>query len=89
MLPVKPGCSHSAQEELRAVRVGSRVSHRENPLALMTQNEVFVFEFSAVDRFASGSVVGCEVSSLARNSEIALYSALYSVIQRYTALSGG
>ena len=49
MLSVKPGSDDGGDEELRAVRVGAGVGHREEEGAVMLQLEVLIGELLAVD----------------------------------------
>jgi len=65
VLAVQPGGLGGAEEELRAVGVGSSVGHRQDSGSGMLEVEVLVLELVAVDRLASGSVVVGEVSTLA------------------------
>ena len=59
-----PSGFDGAQEELRAVGVGSGVGHREDSGSSVLQVEVFILELGAVDRFTSSSVAPSEVTPL-------------------------
>lgn len=62
---VQPGRLHRADEELRAVGVGTGVGHRQGSGSGVLQGEVLVLELVAVDGLASGAVVVGEVTALA------------------------
>lgn len=62
---VQPGGLHRGDEELGAVGIGAGVGHRHDARAGVLQLEVLITEFATVDRFAPGTVVVGEVSSLA------------------------
>ena len=64
---VKPRSLVGAQEKLGTVSVRTGVGHREDTGASMAELEVLVLEFVSVDRFASSTVVVCEVTSLTNN----------------------
>lgn len=65
MLAIKPTGLDTGDEELAAVGSRSSIGHGENARLGVLQSEVFVLEFVAVDGLSTGSVVVCEVSSLA------------------------
>jgi hypothetical protein len=65
VLSVQPGGLGSANEELRAVGVGTSVGHGEDTFTSMLQGEVFVLELVAVDRLSTSAVVVGKVTSLA------------------------
>ena len=56
--------TYRANKELRSVRVGPRVGHAQNSLALVRQFKVFVVEFGSVNGFSSRAIVVCEVPLL-------------------------
>eukprot|EP00397_Hematodinium_sp_SG-2012_P063729 GEMP01088620.1.p2 GENE.GEMP01088620.1~~GEMP01088620.1.p2 ORF type:complete len:134 (-),score=18.65 GEMP01088620.1:30-431(-) len=64
MFPIKPLGLHSAQEELRAICVGSSIGHGQDTWASVTQREVFVGKFHPIDRLATGSITSSEVTTL-------------------------
>ena len=65
MLPVEPLRLRRADEELRSVRVGPRIRHRQNAGAGVLLHEILVGELGAVDGLAAGAVSGGEVATLA------------------------
>ena len=64
VLAVQPASLSGAEEELRAVGVGTRVGHGENARTRVLQLKVLVGKLVAVDGLASRSVVVGEVTSL-------------------------
>ncbi len=65
MLAVQPGGLGSADEELRAVGVGTSVGHGEDTFASVLQVEVLVFELVAIDGLSTSAVVVGEITALA------------------------
>jgi len=65
VLAVQPLGLGGANEELRAIGVGSSVSHGQDSRSGVLQLEVLVLELVAVDGLSTGSVVVGEVSTLA------------------------
>ena len=65
---IQPGGLDCAQEELRSVGVGSSVGHRQDSGTSVLQGEVLIGEFSAVDGFATSSIVSGEVTPLAHEA---------------------
>ena len=61
---VEPGGHDGGDEELRAVRVGARVGHRQHEGLFVGQLEVLVGEFFAVDGFAAGALLAWMVSGV-------------------------
>lgn len=53
-----------ADEELRAVGVGTGVGHGQDAGARVLQSEVLVRKFHAIDGLSTSSVVVCEVATL-------------------------
>jgi len=68
VLAIKPGSLGGAEEELRAVGVGTSVGHAENTGASVRQLEVLVRELLAVDALATSAVVSSEVTALAHEA---------------------
>ena len=71
VLAIEVRCLPSANEELRAVGVGSRVRHRQAARTSVLASfafEAFVSELLAVDRLATGSVAIGEISALAHET---------------------
>jgi len=71
VLAVQPLRLHGADEELRAVRVGTRVRHAQTSKARVfacLARERLVFEFLAVDGLASSPVSAREVPALAHET---------------------
>lgn len=65
MLAVKPGCSSSAKEKLRAVGIGASICHREDASPVVFQLEVLVVKHWPVDAFSSCAIACGEVSCMA------------------------
>lgn len=65
VLAIQPVGLDGAQEELRAVGVGTSVRHRQNARSSVAQAEVLILELVAVDGLAARSVSAREVASLA------------------------
>jgi len=65
MLSVQPLRLHRTEEKLRTIGVWPSVGHRQNARSRMLELKVFVFEFVAVDRFATRPVVVCKIATLA------------------------
>jgi len=65
VLAVQPRGGYGAQEELRSVRVGTGVGHRQHSRSGVLLNEVLIVELVSVDRLSSGSIPIGEVTSLA------------------------
>lgn len=68
VLAVQPWGLGHRDEELRSVRVGSSVGHRQQVRLFVLQREVFVLELFAVDRSTAGSVVVGEITALAHEA---------------------
>lgn len=64
VLAVEPRGDDGGDEELRAVGVGAGVGHGKKTGLGVRELEVLVFELGAVDRLASGTVTGGEVTTL-------------------------
>ena len=64
MLTIKMGRRHSRHEELRAVRVGSRVGHRKQERLRVVANKLLVVELFAVDGLAASAVSHSEITAL-------------------------
>jgi len=64
VLAVQPLGLGGANEELRAVGVGSSVSHGQDSRSGVLQLEVLILELVTIDRLASSTVSGSEVTSL-------------------------
>jgi len=64
VLAVEPAGLDSSNEELRAVRVRSRVRHGQKVWLSVFELEVFIGKLRAVDRFASGAIAVSEIASL-------------------------
>ena len=75
VVSVEPGARNRRDEELRTVRIGSAVGHRQQTGAVMLQVEVLVGETLAVDGLASHSVSHREIASLEINSVECTYLA--------------
>ena len=58
------GRADECHEELRSVRVRSRVGHRQNTRALMLVLEVLVWELVSVDRLTACAISASEVTTL-------------------------
>ena len=65
MFAVQPLGLGGAHEELGPVGVGTSVGHRQDSGSGMLEGKVLVFELVSVDGLASGSVVVCEIITLA------------------------
>ena len=66
--------TYRANKELRSVRVGPRVGHAQNSLALVRQFKVFVVEFGSVNGFSSRAIVVCEVPLFICGSSVRMLS---------------
>lgn len=64
VLAVEPRGDDSSDEELRAVCVGSGVGHGQESRLGVLKVEVLVGKLGAVDRLATGTVTGGEVTTL-------------------------
>ena len=64
VVTIEPRARNRRDEELRTVRVGSAVGHRQQTRAVVLQVEVLIRETLTVDRLASHSVSHREVASL-------------------------
>lgn len=64
MLAIKPRGDNGSDEELRPIRVGTGVGHRQKPWSGMLFLEVLVGKLFAVDGLASRTVAACEVTTL-------------------------
>jgi len=64
VLAVEPGAGDGGDEELRAVGVGTSVSHGEEEGLLVAELEVLILELAAVDRDTTGTVAASEVTTL-------------------------
>lgn len=64
MVTIEPRARNRCDEELRTVRVGSAVGHRQQTRAVVLQVEVLIRETLTVDRLASHSVSHRKVASL-------------------------
>jgi len=64
VLAIQPLGLGSAQEELGTVGVGSSVSHGQDSGSGVLQLEVLILELVTIDRLASSTVSGSEVTSL-------------------------
>jgi len=65
VLAIQPASLGCTDEELGAVGVGSGVSHGQDTWSSVGKLEVFILELVSIDRFASSSVVGCKITTLA------------------------
>ena len=63
MALVQPGRLHGADEELRAVGVGSGVGHAQDSGSGVLQREVLILELVAVDGLSASAVVVGEVAT--------------------------
>ena len=70
VLAVQPTGGGGAQEELRAVGVGTGVRHGEDAWSSVLERKVLVGEFVAVDGLATGTVVVCKIATLNTNTRI-------------------
>jgi len=64
MLAIKMGSLHGADEELRAVRVGSSIRHGQDSGTRVFQLEVLILKFTTIDGLATRPVKIREVSAL-------------------------
>ena len=64
VMAVEPRARNRRDEELRTVRVGSAVGHRQQTGTVVLQVEVLVRETLAVDRLTSHSISHREIASL-------------------------
>ena len=64
VLSIKPLGLGSAEEELASIGVGASIGHGENSRSSVLQGEVLILELVAIDRLASSTVSGSEVTSL-------------------------
>ena len=64
VVAVEPGAGHESNEELRAVRVGSGVGHGQKSRLVVLDVEVFVREFSSIDRNAARAIAVSEIAAL-------------------------
>lgn len=73
VVAVQPGAGNGRDEELRAVRVGTAVGHRQKTGSGMLQGEILIRETLSVDGLAARSVSVCEITALSvtydRNDE--------------------
>merc|ERR1719329_11324 len=65
VLAIEPVSLHCAQEELRAIGVGTSVCHGQDSWTSVLQLEVLVSEFCSIDGLASCAIVICEITTLA------------------------
>ena len=68
MFAVQMGCRRESHEKLRAIRVASRVSHRENARPRMLVHKVLVIELGSIDRLTSCAISTGEISTLGHKS---------------------
>ena len=61
-------CFFCCDKKLRSIGIGSTIGHGRSPRSLMLQLKVFVFEFFAVNRFATSAVMISEIPSLQHES---------------------
>ena len=81
---IKPWGLLEGDEELRSVSVWSSVGHGKSSRSLVSQSEVFISKLFSVDGFASSSVTGGEVTSLAHElSDDTMEAGIFEV-QRLT-----
>ena len=64
VLAIEPGGHDGGDEELRAVRVGARVRHREEVGAVVLELEVLVWELGTVYALSARAIAIGEVSTL-------------------------
>ena len=64
MTTIEPRSYGGGNEELGSIGVFAGICHAEYTLLRMLQLEVLVWEFVAIDRFASSAVTLCEISTL-------------------------
>uniref|UniRef100_A0A1B0B9Q7 Uncharacterized protein n=1 Tax=Glossina palpalis gambiensis TaxID=67801 RepID=A0A1B0B9Q7_9MUSC len=62
---VQPGSLNSTNKKLRTIGIRSGIGHRQDAGASMLQSEIFISEFVAINRFAAGAIVICEIAALA------------------------
>ncbi|KNC33742.1 hypothetical protein FF38_09079 [Lucilia cuprina] len=62
---VQPSGLDGTDEELRTVGVGSSIGHRQNTGTGVLQGEVLISELVAIDGFTAGTIVVCEITTLA------------------------
>ena len=56
--------TYCANKELRSIGIRTSISHRKNSLSFMLKRKVLIIKFWAINRFSSGTIVVCEISSL-------------------------
>lgn len=59
-----PWSFFSADEELRAIGVGSSIGHGQDARSSVLEGEVLIFKLVAIDGLSTGSVVVGEVAAL-------------------------
>ena len=64
MLAIEMRRGFEIDEELRAIRVGARIGHREHSASSVAFHEILVGELHAVNRLAAGTVAIGEVTTL-------------------------
>lgn len=64
VLAVEPAGDNGRDKELRAVRVGAGVCHRKQTRLRVLELEVFIGKLGTVDRLATSTVAGGEVTTL-------------------------
>jgi len=62
--PVEPRCDNGRDEELRTVRVGTGVGHREQSWFVVLQLEVLIVKTFSVDRTPASPVMSREIAAL-------------------------
>ena len=75
-------------EELRAVGVLARISHREHARAIVDVDEVFVFELAAIDALTARSIGVLEVAALHHKALDHAVEERVLEVQRLAALTG-
>ena len=88
MLAIQVRRSSKAEEELAAVGVFAAVGHAEGAGAGVFVDEVFVFEFGAVDAFAAGAVHLCEVAALGHEAGDDAVEGAGFEVERFAGLAG-